>query len=221
MTSPSPPPIRQALIVEDDPTFLRAIRETLGRMQTPWQTYGCGTGGEALAYCREPYARLDLALVDLGLPDIGGVAVIRAVRARFPEIPILVISVVASDASVLDAIRAGAVGYLLKGDASLSMARAIDLVLQGSYPISPSLARCLFMLAGHAPDARSAELPDLTPRESELLRLIAAGHSYAEAAQCMDISLSTVQAHIRSLYRKLEVHSQTQAISKAREEGLL
>jgi len=213
--------LRQVLVVEDDPYFQRAIGEAVSQLESPWLVHGCSTGTAALACCNAPAARLDLALVDLGLPDLDGIDVIRAVHLRFPTVPIMVISVVSAETRVLNAIRAGALGYILKGDSSISMTRAIEQIMAGNYPISPKLARYLFKLAGQGPAADAADLPRLTSKETELLEHLAGGKSYGQAAAAMGVALSTVQSYIRNLYRKLNVHSQTQAVSRAREHGLL
>ncbi|WP_295449029.1 response regulator transcription factor [uncultured Thiodictyon sp.] len=215
------PAVRQVLVVEDDPSFQRSIAEAVIQLGNQWLVHGFKTGAEALACCNDPAACLDLALVDLGLPDLDGIEVIRAIHDRFPAVPILVISVVSTETRVLAAIRAGALGYILKGDSSISMTRAIEQIMQGNYPISPKLARYLFKLAGRGPAAGVPELPRLTSKEAELLQHLASGKSYGQAGEAMGVALSTVQSYIRNLYRKLDVHSQTQAVSRAREHGLL
>jgi DNA-binding NarL/FixJ family response regulator len=162
-----------------------------------------------------------LALIDIGLPDISGIDVIAAVRQRFAELPILVTTAFTSEETFLSAIRAGANGYLLKGDSDLSMCHSIELVLQGQYPVSPALARHLFRLAGGPNVKHMPNDLNLSKRELELLQFIAKGCSYASCADVMNISLSTVQTHIRNMYRKLEVSNQRQAITKAQSAGLL
>jgi two-component system, NarL family, nitrate/nitrite response regulator NarL len=219
----SPP--RRVLVVEDDPVFQDSIAEAIGQLETLYRLHAFRTGSAALAWCRRPGigAGLAFALIDLGLPDCDGIEVIEAVHARFEAVPIMVISVVSSETQVLRAIGAGAVGYILKGDSSLSMTRAIEQIMAGNYPISPKLARCLFRLARRTqtPGGQPGGLPELTPKEMTLLEHLAKGNSYGQAADEMGVKLSTVQTHIRTLYRKLNVHSQTQAVSRARERGLL
>ena len=211
----------QVLVVEDDPVFQSSIGEAVLQFDGSGTLHGARTGAEALDFCKDPAAALDLALVDLGLPDIDGIAVIRAIHGRFPDAPILVVSVVSTESRVLRAIRAGALGYILKGDSCISIVRAIEQVQAGNYPISPKLARYLFKLAGHPTETGLSDLPRLTSKEAELLQLIASGKSYAQSAERMGVALSTVQSYIRNLYRKLNVHSQTQAVSRARDRGLL
>lgn len=211
----------EILVVEDDPYFRRSIGEAIQQLAFAANIHEFGSGNEALDFCGTPAARVDVALVDLGLPDIDGIAVIRAVQRRFPNAAIMVISVVSSERRGLAAVRAGAIGYILKGDSSISVKHAIEQVVAGNYPISPKIARYLFKLAGQAALTDASDIPRLTNQETALLALIAAGKSYKEAAEQMGITLSTVQSYIRNLYRKLDVHSQLQAVSRARENGLL
>jgi DNA-binding NarL/FixJ family response regulator len=215
--------VRHALIVEDEPEFAAHVADAVQLLPHPWRLTTRNAAAGALQAMGDPAARIDLALVDIGLPDRSGVEVIRELRQRFPECVILTISVVSSERTVLAAIRAGANGYLLKGDPVLTIVAAIDEVLAGRYPISPALAGYLFKLATLAPlqaDA-SESMPALTPRETELLRHFADGCSYAVAAQKMGISLSTVQNHVQNLYRKLGANSQAQAVGVAWRSGLL
>lgn len=213
--------VKQILVVEDDLEFAQQIAKALKGALEPWSVHQCYTAAQALALLQQPKFFLDLALVDLGLPDLNGIEVIRATRNRFANIPIMVMSVISNEQSVLSAIRAGARGYLLKDESSSSIAAAIEEVMSGNYPISPALARCLFRLAG-APGSLIADgAMSLTPKELETLRHLAKGHSYREVASLMGVSLSTIQSHVRSLYSKLEVHTQVQAITKAMQRGLL
>lgn len=222
-TFPAPPPslaTRAVLLVEDNPVFQQVIRSAIESSRPGANLYECASGSEALELLDRPQLKIDLALVDLGLPDISGIEVITAIRRRFSEVPIMVISVISAERTVLAAIRAGARGYILKGDSEESIARAIQEVLNGNYPISPALARSLFKLAG-APLGKATMSFNLSPRELETLQLIARGYSYEEVSKLMGIALSTVQSNVRNLYRKLEVRSQVQAVSKARDAGLI
>lgn len=214
------PTARRLLLVEDDDAHAQLLEEAAGLMQPAWQVIACASGSEALDFLERPKAAFELAVVDMGLPDLSGLEVVRALRRRFAVEPVLVISSISAERTVLEAIRAGANGYLLKDGDPHTMARGIEQVLAGNSPISPALARHLFKLAG-SPQARQESSIRLTEKERETLQHIGRGHSYAETAEVMGVSVSTVQTHVRSLYRKLGAHSQTQAVAKARDSGLL
>lgn len=161
----------------------------------------------------------NLALVDIGLPDVSGLDVIKTFHAKFPESPVLVLSVISVEDTVFQAIRNGARGYLTKYDAVTETKEAIRSILKGDYPISPSLARYLFRVIG--PRTSSVAPGFLTTKEAELLQNLARGLTYLEAAKEMGVQISTVRTHIRNLYRKLDVHTQVQAIVTGRDRGLI
>ncbi len=209
------------LLVEDDPAFQEIFARVFAQMGGDWKIHPFMDGASALRAVAEPDRRFELALIDIGLPDMSGIDVIAALRGRYADLPILVTTVFSAEETFLSAIRAGARGYLLKSDTELSLLRSIDQVMLGQYPFSPALARHLFRLAG-SPSMRPVENSlKLSPRELELLQLISRGHSYVSCAEAMKISVSTVQTHIRNMYRKLEVCNQRQAITKAQSSGLL
>lgn len=218
-------PLR-ALVLEDDPVFASALERSVRGLGPQWQPLVCHEVATALAFVENEARELHLALVDLTLPDGSGLEVIESLRRHRPQVPTLVVSSLSSERSVLDAIARGARGYLHKNEPVSVLTHGIEQVLLGHYPISPSLARYLFKqvdaAAADAPGASAAMPPiELTPKETETLRCISRGMSYSETAQHMGVALSTIQTHIRSLYRKLEVRSQVQAASRAREMGLL
>lgn len=221
MSKLSTPALRQALLVEDDPIFQRVLAEAVAGLKRPWLTQVFRRGDDAIAFCQAGGSCPDLALVDLGLPDRSGVEVIRVLAHRCPATPIMVVSMFADEARVLEAIRAGAMGYLLKDDPSLLITQAIEQLLAGIYPLSPLLANYLFKLAGRERISNDPTAPRLTGRERELLDYIAEGNTYAECAAAMVISLASVQTHVRNLYRKLGAHSQLQAVKLAKDQGLL
>jgi two-component system, NarL family, nitrate/nitrite response regulator NarL len=211
---------KRILIVEDDPVFRAHLAGALAMWQPAVSILEAATGAEAVAFS-ELAPAWGMALVDLGLPDMDGIDLIRTLHAQDPDLAILVISVIASERSVLAAIRAGARGYILKSGSETAIMQAITEVVAGNYPLSPSLARYLFRLAG-APGGTSPDMfPQLSPRELDTLRHISKGLSYEQTAQAMGVSLSTIQSHIRKLYRKLDVNSQVQAAQKARDRGLI
>ena len=219
--APSSLPKMHCLLVEDSPAFTLLISKAVMYLGEQWQIKTVTTGAAALAAIDQFDVELNLLLVDLGLPDMHGSEIIRIAHDNFPELPIMVISSISSEDSLFRAIRAGASGYVVKDDSALSISQAIARILAGDFPVSPMLAQYLFRLAGSAAPTNTETLPNLTGREIEMLQLLAVGLSYQEVANEMNIALSTVQFHIRNLYRKLHVTSQAQALAKARESGIM
>ena len=214
-------PPSNVLLVEDDLVFQKMFVRVFDIMPGDWKIQAFQQGASAMQVLAKSDCQFHLALIDIGLPDISGIDVIAAVRKRFAELPILVTTAFTSEETFLSAIRAGANGYVLKGESDNSMCHSIELVLQGQDPVSPALARYLFRLASGPNVKHTPNNLNLSKRELELLKFIAKGCSYASCADVMNISISTVQTHIRNMYRKLEVSNQRQAITKAQSAGLL
>lgn len=161
-------------------------------------------------------------LVDLGLPDGSGVEMVRAAAQADWHCDSMVISVFGDRQRSLDAIRAGAKGYLLKGGPVEDVGRQIMSVIQGGSPMSPKIARYLLNVLG--PEDTSAKHSDaekLTDREQEVLNLVARGYKRREIAEILNISIGTVGIHINNTYRKLEVGSNIEAIARASKIGLI
>lgn len=211
----------RVLLIEDDPVFAGALGRAVRGLGMGWEPQLATTVAEGLRCVAEADDEVQLALVDMNLPDGSGLSVIRALRDQRPQVPALVVSSLSSERDVVNAIAEGARGYLHKNEPLEALTAGMQQVLQGHYPISPSLARYLFSRVHPEASRPAASGLALTPKETETLRCIAQGMSYNETAAHMGVSLSTVQSHIRGLYRKLEVRSQVQAVGKAREHGLL
>lgn len=184
------------------------------------------SGSEALAALSK--AAPDVLLVDLGLQDISGLDVIRFVAARYPECNILVVSIFGDEEHVLPALEAGARGFLLKGTLTRDITLDIRELSNGGSPLSPIIARQVLKRLRPAADAAvgtandGADVKDtLTSREVEILRMIARGFSYAETAELLGISVQTVHTHLKRIYRKLAVHSKTEAVFEADQRNLL
>ncbi len=213
----------RVLLLEDDP----ATRERLCGIV-------CGSPGLELAAAfgdlKSALAWLatheppQVLLVDLQLPDGSGIDLIRAARRIAPASESMVISVFGDEAHVVTAIEAGATGYLLKDANGEEIAMAISQLLDGQAPISSAIARHLLKrfraLPTPAPSAPMAASP-LTPRETEVLQLIAKGLSYQRIAGVLQMSPNTVTTHIKQIYRKLAVNSRGEAVFEAAQMGLL
>lgn len=169
----------------------------------------------------------DVLLTDLGLPDGNGIDLLRHLATTQPACEVIVVSVFGDEDTVLSCVEAGAVGYIHKDATPADVAQTILDVKGGASPISPMIARKVLdrlrqtvaPRAPQAPDALNADL--LSPREAEVLELIARGLSYAEIAQLKGVTMHTVQTHIKNLYGKLAVHSRSEAVFEASRMGLL
>lgn len=205
-------------IVEDQ----RATREGLALLLdgTPgFVTCGrYGTMEEALEGLEREAP--DVALVDLGLPGISGLDGIRYLRSRAPSLPVIVLTVHADDDHVFEAVCAGANGYLLKDTPPGQLLDSIREVLRGGAPMSPDVARRVLTMFQRIAPPREDECR-LSPRELELVRLLAEGHSYKTAAAHLGVSQHTIRFHIRNVYAKLHVHSKSEAVVKALRAGLV
>lgn len=207
------------LLVEDD----EPLRDRFARILAAWPggrlVAACATLAEAMQALQG--GRVDLLITDLRLPDGHGTQAIRMLRSLHPAAEAMVISVLADDATVIEAIEAGAAGYLLKDADSIELVEAIEELRAGRSPISSSIARIIVRRLGTAgaPAAPLAEA--LTPRETEILWGIARGLTYAELAQQLGISKQTVPVHIKNVYRKLEATNRSEAVFNATQRGLI
>jgi DNA-binding NarL/FixJ family response regulator len=180
---------------------------------------------EASAWLLNEKNHTDVLLVDLGLPDGTGLELIAQCRDFRPEIQSMVLSIFGNEENVFNALRAGAIGYLLKSSAADNIvAHILDLVAGGS-PLSPAVARLVLAQSRKLTEPmRTLPVPaidPLSPREISVLRCITMGHSYAEIATQLFVSTHTVNAHIRNIYRKLQVSSRSEASHVAQRAGLL
>jgi DNA-binding NarL/FixJ family response regulator len=162
----------------------------------------------------------DLVLTDLALPGLSGIEGIKRLRTLRPELPVIALTVYHDDDHVFEALCAGAAGYLLKTTPPARLIEGLRDVVAGGATMSPEIARRLMAAFTRVrPPARAEH--QLTPHEVRLLKLLGEGHSYKTAAVELTSSINTVAFHIRSIYRKLQVHSKSQAVAKALRTGLI
>lgn len=210
------------LIVEDDPAFRDRFAGFVAA--TP--------GFELLAALSDATSAIaalarhtpDVVLVDLGLPDMSGIEVIREVARLHPAADVMVVTVFGDESHVLRSIEAGATGYLLKDSLPGEFVELVRQLRAGASPISPMIARQLLRRlrrpADEAPPPPQDQ-PRLSAREAEILSLLAKGFSVGEIARVVALSPHTVTTHVKKLYQKLAVHSRGEAVYEAGRMGLL
>lgn len=210
----------RAAIIEDDPTTIDLIRSAIDPAEDI----------EVVAVARNVATGMrlieaggyDVLLCDLGLPDGSGITLIRASSDRHPAADIIVITIFADQAKVLDSIKAGARGYLLKDEQFADCIDDIRNIRKGGSPISPIIARQLLIQLQPAKRTVSVPLKEgLSPREDEILNLLARGFSNPEIAELLSISKMTVGTHVKNIYRKLEVNSRSEAVFEASSRGIM
>jgi DNA-binding NarL/FixJ family response regulator len=208
------------VIAEDHPLYRRALADLLGG-QADWQVVAeveDGAGAVTAAHATQP----DVVVMDLKLPGLDGIAATRRIVAASPHIAVLVLTMYDDDASVFEALRAGARGYLLKGADQSEIVRAVADVADGGAVFGASVARRVieFFAAPRPPAVPEVVFPELTVREHEVLDLLAAGRSNADVAADLVLSPKTVRNHVSNIFAKLHVADRSAAIVKAREAGL-
>jgi DNA-binding NarL/FixJ family response regulator len=210
-------PVR-VVIIED----LREVRDGLAVLIHGTNGFQCAGSYRTMEEALKDVAgsRPDVILTDIGLPGMDGIEGTRILRERFPEVPILALTVYDDDENVFNAICAGASGYLLKNTAPARLLESLREVVDGGAPMSPEVARRVIKIFREFRPPERASY-HLTSQETELLKLMVEGHHYKTAARQLGISTNTVSFHLKHIYEKLQVHSKTEAVAKALRERLI
>jgi two-component system, NarL family, response regulator LiaR len=231
-------PSKARLLVVDDQSFMRVAMIAILARDSSLKVVGeAHDGQEATRRCRE--LRPDLVLMDVSMPGMDGIEATRRLKAEFPETSVLILTVHADHRLLMDAIKAGAAGYVLKGEHPDHVLEAVRAVLNGETPLDQGLAMSLLRRLGEEEEAArstppprpppeptsreraATSLPNaLTPREMEVLGRLALGETNRQIAEELHISLSTVKRHLERILSKLGVSDRTQAAVKAIEMGL-
>lgn len=211
--------IRRVGILEDDDDlrfYLEGVVE-----ETPGLQLAFAEGTLEGALRRLAESPCDICMIDLCVPDGDGLDLVGPLRAAGSKS--LVLTVLGDPASVLHALRGGADGYLLKETAPDQLRRSLFQTLDGETPLSPQAATHLLETwkAASGGVTRAAQVEGLTPREVEVLKLFSRGLNYREAATILGLSPHTLGDHVKVIYRKLAVHSRSEAIYEARQMGLI
>jgi DNA-binding NarL/FixJ family response regulator len=204
------------VLLYEDNTMLRESISSMIRLDARFHV---AAAFENVLFAENQVAEInpDIILMDIDMPGRNGIEAVTRIRATGSKTPILMLTVFDDTQHVFDALRAGASGYLLKKHLSGKLFEAIDEVLTGGAPMSPSIA---FMVIA-AMQKPTANPYNLTQRENEILTSLSKGNSYKLMAAEFSITVDTVRAHIKKIYEKLHVHSQTEAVSKAIHERLV
>lgn len=226
---------KRVLIVEDDVETARSFESSILKEEDRLSLSAVlHTVADAKLFLRS--TPVDFCLVDLGLPDGSGLEVVRFASTLPRPVQVLVVTVFGDESNVVASIEAGASGYVLKDALTAPVATGILTLLSGGSALSPSVAKLILdrfrRRIDAAPNvaAQSQSLSDLlpegervhlSPREQEVLGLIARGFSYAEVSGVLEISNETVNVHLRNTYRKLSVHSRSEAVYEASRLGLI
>lgn len=212
-------------LVDDDPAVRQRFKASIQKNATlQWVGEASSVReGKQLVLSECPR----VLLVDLGLPDGSGLEIIDEISRKLPAIEIMVVSMFGDEGHVIQAIEAGASGYILKDTDEASLAQHIIQLCDGGSPMSPMIARHLLKKMQNSDAELRPQTVDeqdavaLTKREMELLKLLARGYTYREVADELNVSSHTVNSHIKNLYRKLSVKTKNEAVFAATRQGLL
>jgi len=208
----------RVLLADDHPVVRRGLAALLGTLPD-FEVVGEAVDGEE-AVREAQLTRPDVVLMDVRMPGTDGVAATRRLRETVPDTAVLVLTMYDDDATVFTAMQAGARGYLLKGAEQEEIADAIRGVVRGQAIFGPGIASRLLDHFANPPAPAEDPFPDLTPREREILELLAEGRRTADIAGALHLSPKTVSNNLTTIFAKLEVADRTAAVIRARERGL-
>lgn len=215
----------KVIFVENDPNVRLRLQRAISGLADIHEIGSAATYREADALVSQ--FKFQMLIVDLDLPDGFGLDLIRRTAANMPEVDIMVLANANDDPHVVSAIESGATGYVLKTEIENSLVSAIRLLAAGGSPVSPEVAksvlRALRTYTTHTIEKTTAPIQPnpLSERETEILQLLAKGMSFNEIGDILTISPHTVTAHIKKIYRKLQVHSRGEAVYEASQMGLI
>ncbi|MCJ1710682.1 response regulator transcription factor [Clavibacter michiganensis subsp. phaseoli] len=212
----TPPPVRVAVV--DDHPVVRAGLAALLASADDIDVVGQAADGEA-AVALARAERPDVVLMDLRMPGLDGVGATALIREEAPDVRVLVLTTYETDASILTAIEAGASGYLLKAAPEEEILAGVRAVARGDVALAPAIAAALVRQV--ARPAAEPATPTLSPRETEVLALVAAGRTNARIALELHVTPATVKTHLLHVFEKLGVGDRTRAVTLAMELGLL
>lgn len=208
-------------IAEDNSFALQGLKNRLAKYPEIIIKHTAKTGAELLKQLNKNHS-IDLVLMDLQMPEMDGIEATAAVKTKYPQIKVLILTTFDDDESLFNAILAGASGYLLKEDSGTEIFQAIMDTLSGGAAMSPVIALKTLQLI-RQPISKNQKTEDfgLTERETELLTQLKNGLTYEEVAANLHISYHTVRKHIENIYRKLQVKNKVEAVKKATDNRIV
>ncbi len=208
-------------IAEDNSFALSALKERL-KNYPELKVKFTSPNGKQLLELLENDPRIDLVLMDIEMPELNGVETTKALKSKYPQIKVLMLTMFDDEEMLFNAVMAGASGYLLKEDSAVQIFQAITDTMAGGAAMSPGIAmKTLKLIRQPLPKDKKSEGFGLTEREMELLVQLKNGLTYEEIASNLHISYHTVRKHIENIYRKMQVKNKVEAIQKASDNRLM
>lgn len=210
--------LARVLLVDDHALVRAGIRSLLEKLSGVEVVAEAGSGHEALELLAS--SRATMVVTDLAMPGLNGLELTRRITREFPQVRVLVLSMHQTEPYVLQALRAGAAGYLLKDAATVELELAVRAVVRGEMYLSPSVSQRVVENFRRRADADPDPLEQLTPRQREILQLIAEGQGTRAIAERLHVSVKTVETHRQQLMERLDIHDVAGLVRFAIRAGL-
>ncbi len=210
-------------IVDDNYFLIQALKEKLSFFEG-FEVYFTAKDGQHCLKKLEKKSDVDLILMDIEMPKMNGIEATRELKKKYPQIKVLMLTVLDDHDSIFEAIQAGADGYLLKEIEAADLQKSLQEVMEGGAPMSPSIAKKALQLLRNPQAIQKQEEREevqLSKREVEVLTQLSHGLSYMQIAENLIRSPKTIRNHIERIYKKLQVHSKMEAVQKARNNYLI
>lgn len=208
------------VLIADDHAIVRTGLRALIRSESTLELAGEALGGyEAIELVEKTHP--DVLVLDLSMPDLDGIEVTRKIKSQFPDLRILILTLHEDEALLRAALKAGAAGYILKRAAEAELISAIHVILRGDLYVDPAMLRMLLRDEAAPMVLPSKSTEALTPRETEVLKLIVQGYTNRQIGEELSISVRTAESHRANLSDKLGLHSRVELVRYARAHGLI